>query len=123
MRRGFFLDTAAFFRAVAALPAPFFFAAFFAGAFFFASFFLASFFFGAAFLGLACFFLGFFLVAIGAVYHRQGGIPAWGQPPSAVRPSQARLVRLCKKQKLVELRVTRQRGRLSLRVARGDGAD
>ncbi len=71
MRRGFFLDAAFFFRAVAALPALFLFAAFFAGAFFFASFFLASFFFGAAFFRFACFFLGFFLVAIRAVYHWQ----------------------------------------------------
>ena len=71
MRRGFFLGAAAFFRAVVALPAPFLFAVFFAGAFFFASFFLASFFFGAAFFGFACFFLGFFLVAIRAVYHRR----------------------------------------------------
>ena len=71
MRRSFLVGATAFFRAVAVLAAPFFFAAFFAGAFFFASFFLASFFFGAAFFDLACFFLGFFLVAIGAVYHRQ----------------------------------------------------
>jgi hypothetical protein len=37
----------------------------------FRQFFLAGFFFGAAFFGLAFCFLGFFLVAIGAVYHRR----------------------------------------------------
>ena len=87
MRRGFFLDTAFFLRAVVALPALFLFAAFFAGAFFFASFFLASFFFGAAFLRFACFFLGFFRVAIGAVYHRRI-IPAFQELGNYLIPVQ-----------------------------------
>ncbi len=71
MRPGFFTGATAFFRAVVALTAAFLFAVVFAGAFFFASLFLTGFFFGAAFFGFACFFLDFFRVAIGAVYHRR----------------------------------------------------
>ncbi len=79
-RTGFLVARAVFPTAFFVAPAFVFAPAFFGAAFFFASFALSAFLTGFTFLPvvlLVCFFLVFFLAAIGAVYHRSA-IPSAG---------------------------------------------